>query len=179
MKAAGMRISTAAVLWTCAGFYLMAGAPSQAAADLQSYLDSGLVWLDNRDHNPAMAGLIEIDGKTAAEAAVGVRALGHPESVTLNDRWHIGSDTKAFTATLIGALVDRQILSWDETLEAALPSLAKTMHPAYRLITIRQLLSHTAGLPPLSNTETEFPTALAVVKSVRGVSAQRMAQFRR
>jgi CubicO group peptidase (beta-lactamase class C family) len=105
----------------------------------------------------------------------GTRALGHSERATVDDRWHIGSDTKAFTATLIGTLVDRHLLGFDDTLEASLPALAKTMHPAYRRITIRQLLSHTAGVPLLTDTESEFPTAAGVVKSVRGVSAQRKA----
>jgi CubicO group peptidase (beta-lactamase class C family) len=139
---------------------------------------TSLGWIQNRDHDPAIATLIEIDGRVAAQAVVGSRALGHPELVTVDDRWHIGSCTKAFTATLIGTLVDGKVLSWDEPLESLLPALAKNMDPAYRRIALRQLLSHTAGLPPLTNTVTDFPTALTVVKSVRGASAQRMALAR-
>jgi CubicO group peptidase (beta-lactamase class C family) len=149
-----------------------------ASTPLQSYLEGGLGWLQDQDHNPAIAALVQIDGRVDAEAATGRRALGHPEMVTVDDRWHIGSDTKAFTATLIGTLVDRHVLSFDDTLERSLPALAPMMNPAYRRITIRQLLSHTAGLPPLGNTETDFPTARRVVRSVRGVSAQRMALAR-
>jgi CubicO group peptidase (beta-lactamase class C family) len=157
----------------------LAGSPAaQADAALQSYLEQALAWLQHRDHNPGIAALIQIDGKVAAEAAIGNRALGHSESVALDDRWHIGSDTKAFTATLIGTLVDQRVMTFEDTLEASFPALAKTMHPAYRHVTVRQLLSHTAGLPPLTNTETDFPTALAVVKSVKGVSAQRAALVR-
>jgi CubicO group peptidase (beta-lactamase class C family) len=170
--------SIAAAVLASAALFLVVSGPAHADTELQSFLEQALGWLRNRDHNPAIAALIQIDGKVAAEAAVGSRALGHPESVTVEDRWHIGSDTKAFTATLIGTLVDRKVLTWDETLEASLPALARTMHPAYRRITIRQLLSHTAGLPPLTNTETEFPTALMVVKTLNEVSAQRMALAR-
>lgn len=158
--------------------FLLGSSAAHADTELQSYLTHALAWMQNRDHNPAIAALIQMDGKVAAEAVVGSRALGHPQPATVNDRWHIGSDTKAFTATLIGTLVDRQVVSLDDTLETSLPALANTMHPAYRRITIRQLLSHTAGLPPLTNTETEFPTAQTVVRSVRGVSAQRMALAR-
>jgi D-alanyl-D-alanine carboxypeptidase len=154
---------------------LLSVTPAYADAALQSFLEEALPWIQQRDHNPAIAALVQIDGKIEAEAAIGTRALGHSERVTVDDRWHIGSDTKAFTATLIGTLVDRHLLGFDDTLEASLPALAKTMHPAYRRITIRQLLSHTAGVPPLTDTETEFPTAAGVVKSVRGVSAQRNA----
>jgi len=170
--------SMAAAVLASAALFLVGSTSARADTELQFFLEQALGWLRNRDHDPSIAALIQIDGKVAAEAAIGSRALGHPESVTVDNRWHIGSDTKAFTATLIGTLVDRKMFAWEDTLEASLPALAKTMHPAYRRITIRQLLSHTAGLPPLTNTETEFPTALTAVKSVRGVSAQRMALAR-
>lgn len=170
--------SMATAVLASTALFLVGSTSARADTELQPYLEHALGWIRNRDHNPAIAALIQIDGTVAAEAVIGDRALGHPESVTLDDRWHIGSDTKAFTATLIGTLVDRRVLAWDDTLATSLPALAKTMHPAYRRITIRQLLSHTAGLPPLANTKTELPTALTVVKSVRGVSAQRMALAR-
>lgn len=166
-----MRISIA-VMWTCAGFFLMTSAPSHADSDLQSYLGGALTWLRHRDHDPAIAAFIQIDGKVAAEAAVGVRALGHPEPVTVEDRWHIGSDTKAFTATMIGTLVDRHVMSFDDTLEASFPALAKSMNPAYRNITVKQLLSHTAGLPP-GTTDESPPPLLAAIASADGISAQR------
>jgi CubicO group peptidase (beta-lactamase class C family) len=170
--------SMAVAVLAFAALVLVGSTSSRADTELQPYLEHALGWIRNRDHNPAIAALIQIDGMVAAEAVIGDRALGHPESATVDDRWRIGSDTKAFTATLIGTLMDRQVLAWDDTLAASLPALAKTMHPAYRRITIRQLLSHTAGLPPLTNGETELPTALTAVKSVRGVSAQRMALAR-
>jgi len=173
-----MRASMAAGVLTLTAFFLVVSRPAHADPQLQSFLEGALRWLQNRDHDPAIAALIQIDGQVAAEAAVGHRALGLDESVTLNDRWHIGSDTKAFTATLVGTLVDQHVMAFDDTLEVSLPALAKTMHPAYRHITVRQLLSHTAGLPPLKNTETEFPAAVSAVKSVQGVSAQRAALAR-
>jgi len=158
----------------CAALILLTSAAAYADIALQSYLEGALAWLRHRDNNPAIAALVQIDGKIAAQAAIGSRALGHPEPVTIDDRWHIGSDTKAFTAALIGTLVDGKVLTFEDTLEDSLPKLAKTLHPAYRRVTLRQLLSHTAGLPALSNTETEFPAAIGAVRSVRGVSAQRM-----
>jgi CubicO group peptidase (beta-lactamase class C family) len=39
------------------------------------------------------------------------------------------------------------VLRWDTPLEAMLPDLAATMQPAYRSVTLLQLLSHKAGLP--------------------------------
>ena len=173
-----MRTSMTAGVLTLTALFLVVSRPAHADAQLQSFLEGALRWLRNRDHDPAIAALIQIDGQVAAEAAVGHRALGRDEPVTLDDRWHIGSDTKAFTAALIGTLVDQHVMGFDDTLEVSLPALAKTMHPAYRHISVRQLLSHTAGLPPLKNTETEFPAAVSAVKSVHGTSAQRAALAR-
>ena len=168
-----MRWSITTLAVSSVAVILVSGASAYSDAALQSYVDGGLTWLRNRDHTPGIAALVQIDGKVAAESAKGSRALGHPEPVTVDDRWHIGSCTKAFTATLIAILAERHVLSLDDTLEVSFPSLAKTMHPAYRHVTVRQLLSHTAGLPPLSDTETDFPAAIAALRSVRGVSAQR------
>jgi D-alanyl-D-alanine carboxypeptidase len=103
-----------------------------------------------------------------------MRALGHSERVTVDDRWHIGSDTKAFTATLIARLVERRVMSFDDTLAASFPAFAKSMSPAYRGVTVKQLLSHTAGLPSLTTPE-ELPAFLDAIKSANGLKAQRTA----
>ena len=66
--------------------------------------------------------------------------------VTENDQWHIGSLTKAMTATLVGALVEGGYLEWDTTPLDVWPELASSIHAELRGISIRQLLAHTAGL---------------------------------
>ncbi len=146
--------------------------------DLQSFLEKTLSAARGKDHLPAVAAVIQIDGKIAAEAALGVRALGHSEKVTTNDRWHIGSDTKAFTATMIARLVERGVVHFDDTLTISFPAFAEAMDPAYRKVTVLQLLSHTAGLPPLTN-DKDLPPFLAVIKSAEGVKAQRQAIARK
>lgn len=173
-----MRRSTTAAILVWSAVSLVVNTTAHADVALQSFLEQALAWLRARDHDPAIAALIQIDGKVEAEAAVGSRAVGHLASVTVDDRWHIGSDTKAFTATLIGTLVDRHEMTFEDSLGASFPALADIMNPGYRHVTVRQLLSHTAGLPPLKDPETEFPAALAAVKSVDGVSAQRAALVR-
>src|SRR5579864_487931 len=117
---------------------------THAGAVLQTSLEQTLATARDEHHLPAVASLIQIDGKLAAEAAVGVRAQGHPELVTTNDRWEIASDTKAFTSTMIARLVERRVMSFDDTLAHSFPAFAKTMNPAYRNVTVTQLLSHTA-----------------------------------
>ena len=63
--------------------FLVGSTSARADTELQPYLEHALGWIRNRDHNPAIAALIQIDGTVAAEAVIGDRALGHPESVTL------------------------------------------------------------------------------------------------
>jgi CubicO group peptidase (beta-lactamase class C family) len=158
--------------------FLAASACAQADTELQTFLEQTLVAVRDKDHLPAVAALIQIDGKIAAEAALGVRALGHPETVTVNDRWHIGSDTKAFTATMIARLVEQGVMKFDDTLASSFPALAEKMDSAYRGITVTQLLSHTAGLPSMTD-DKDLPEFNAVVKSADGVKAQRAALARK
>ncbi|MFT3683913.1 MAG: serine hydrolase domain-containing protein [Phycisphaerales bacterium] len=80
----------------------------------------------------------------------GVRRAGGSTPVTLNDKWHLGSCTKAMTATLCGLLVDDGTLNWDST-------LADVFNPSrdekakitnnWRLVTLRQLTTCTGNVP--------------------------------
>ncbi|HEX5757868.1 MAG TPA: serine hydrolase domain-containing protein [Thermoanaerobaculia bacterium] len=83
--------------------------------------------------------------------AAGKRRVDRPERVTIDDLFGLGSNTKAFTATMLGALVELGVLRWGLTLAAALPDVA--MRPEYREVTLRQLLTHRAGLPPYTSAE--------------------------
>ena len=96
---------------------------------------------------PAMAAAVVFEGRPPVCAAVGVRRLGVESPVTVADQFHLGSCTKAMTATLVQVLVDGGKLRWDETLAEAFPRLAETMHEAYRKVTLLQLAAHRGGMP--------------------------------
>ena len=151
---------------------------ARADAALQLFLEQTLAAARDKDQLPGVAALVQINGRIEAEAALGLRALGHADPVTTRDRWHIGSDTKAFTATMIARLVEKHVMSFDETLAVSFPAFANEMDPAYRNVTLLQLLSHTAGLPPLTD-DKDLPPFLAVTATVRGVTAQRAAVARK
>jgi len=125
-------------------------------------------------HLPGVAASINKNGEFLAHAASGVRALGQPFRIGEQDRWHIGSDAKAFTATLIMSLSEQGKLRIDESLEEALPQLAPRMNPAYRKVTIKQLLSHASGLPPLTD-DKDLPEFLSVVSGSADPVQQRVA----
>lgn len=150
--------------------------PAAAFADAghQAFLDQTLADVRAKDQLPAAAVMIQIDGKTVASSAQGLRAIGFPEAVTLRDRWHLGSDTKAITATMIGRLVDKGLLRFDDRLQDLLPDLSETMDPAYRTVTLRQLLSHMGGLPPLTD-DADLPEFKRIIAKSKSVQAQRRA----
>ncbi len=83
--------------------------------------------------------------RTIFEYTRGIRAIGHPESVQLQDQWHLGSCTKPMTAFLIGRLVDRGLLRWTTTVGEVAPH-GIVLHPSVASITVEQLLSHSSGL---------------------------------
>jgi CubicO group peptidase (beta-lactamase class C family) len=150
---------------------------AHADAELQAFVEQTLAKARGQHKLPAVAAVVQIGGKLEAEVAMGVRASGDPEPVSTNDRWHIGSDTKAMTATLIARLVEQGKLRFEDTLADAFPQLAASMNAQYRTITITQLLSHTAGLPPLTD-DKELPPFYAATKGIAELPAQRAAVAR-
>ncbi|HEU4589416.1 MAG TPA: serine hydrolase [Steroidobacteraceae bacterium] len=147
---------------------------AHADAELQAFVDKTLADVRARTDVPAVAVLVQINGRIEAQAAQGVRAVGRGEAVTLDDRWHLGSDTKAMTATLIARLVEQGYLRYEDTMARIFPGIAARMNPALHDVTVAQLLSHTAGLPGLRS-DREMAAYLRVIKSEKKVRAQRAA----
>jgi CubicO group peptidase (beta-lactamase class C family) len=100
---------------------------------------------------PALAAAVTRAGTVVAAGATGVRVLGGDSKVTIDDRFHLGSDTKAMTATLAGMLVDAGRLQWTSTIGDVLGDVISSINPALAAVTLEQLLSHTSGIP--SDTE--------------------------
>ena len=78
----------------------------------------------------------------------GERRIGKGDLITPADRMHLGSLTKAISATVIGALAEKQLMTLETTIGQTFPELSSKIQPAYRNVTARQLLTHAAGLPP-------------------------------
>ncbi len=100
----------------------------------------------DRHDLPALAAIIVAEGQIADQAASGLRSITNSVVVTTADRWHIGSVTKAMTATLAAILVEQSVISWDTTPLDIWPEDAASMHPQYQSVTVVDLLSHQAGL---------------------------------
>jgi CubicO group peptidase (beta-lactamase class C family) len=74
----------------------------------------------------------------------GRRIAGRSDPVVSGDAWHIGSCTKAMTATLLARLRARGLVDFGAPLGDHLPGLA--MHPAFAATPLRAFLSHDAGI---------------------------------
>lgn len=96
---------------------------------------------------PALAGAIVTSRGVLAAGVTGVRKRGEPAPATLDDHWHLGSNTKTMTATLVARLVEQGVLKWDQRLVDCFPDDDVEIHPDLQSVTITQLLSHRAGLP--------------------------------
>lgn len=94
---------------------------------------------------PGIAAMVVKDGEVVAEGAAGVRRLGQPALVTLDNRFAIGSITKRMTGLMIARLVDAGKLKFESTLSELLPDMP--MRDEYKKVTIQQLLDFTGGIP--------------------------------
>src|SRR5450756_2248116 len=63
-------------------------------------------------------------GSVVDVAVGGVRKAGGTDAVTSKDLFHLGSMTKAMTATMLATLVQEGKLSWDMTMAEAFPAIA-------------------------------------------------------
>jgi CubicO group peptidase (beta-lactamase class C family) len=82
--------------------------------------------------------LVAVDGKTVVERYYDSRA---------DESTNVASVTKSILSTLIGIAVSEGDLTIDQTLRELLPSYAEVMTRQVGAITVRQLLTMTAGLP--------------------------------
>lgn len=95
---------------------------------------------------PALAAGAIKQGKLVAVGAVGLRMVGADAEVTVDDKFHIGSCTKAMTATVAAVVVESGKLKWDSTISAVFPERREKIHAEFREITFEMLLTHRAGL---------------------------------
>ena len=96
---------------------------------------------------PGLGGaLLTVDG-LLTQAVAGVRKAGTEVEVTVADLWHLGSNTKAMTATLAALAVQAGKLRWDSTLGEVFPQQEDLKKSLLSQATLAHLLTHWSGLP--------------------------------
>jgi len=95
---------------------------------------------------PGLAIAVVKDGKIVFSKGFGVRELGKTGKVNEHSLFAIGSTTKAMTAAAIGMLVDEGKVKWDDPVTKHLPDFQLYDPWVTREVTVRDLLTHRAGL---------------------------------
>ena len=104
---------------------------------------------------PAVGGATVTNQGVVVLDVAGRRKHGDPTAVAPGDKWHLGSDTKAMTATLLGVLIQKGAaggLSWNSTCADAFPEWAQSMK-SLKNCTFQQLMAHRSGITDVSSAE--------------------------
>ena len=123
---------------------------------------------------PALAAVATRADAVLEIDACGSRREGKPDQVTAQDLFHIGSNTKAMTATLAGILIEGGTLTWTTTTREAFSAWADDILPEYRDVTVVDLLSHRAGL---ASYEDEESPEFRDLKSLQGDPPAQRKEF--
>ncbi len=123
-----------------------AGQPTPAAIAAPKDLHDLLLPIRDKASIPALAAVAIKDGQILAQGCAGVRDVTAIDEVTINDKFHLGSCTKAMTATMIARLVDRGVLRWDMTLGQVFAD-RPAIHEKFRSARLDQLLTNRGGFP--------------------------------
>jgi CubicO group peptidase (beta-lactamase class C family) len=97
---------------------------------------------------PSAAIAIVHNGKVLRTAAYGLASLELPAPAGPHTLFEIGSITKQFTGIAVLQLAEQGKLGLDDAIEKYLPEVPAAWHG----ITLRQLLTHTSGLPDWEGT---------------------------
>jgi len=120
---------------------------------LQPLLEQFVQWQEI----PGLAiGIIENNQLVYAHA-FGVRHLGRSaEPLTTRSLFHMASITKPFVATAIMQLVERGVVALDAPVVKYLPYF-RIADDRYSQITVRQMVTHTSGIPDVEDYEWDKP----------------------
>ena len=121
------------------------------------------MWVESLIEKKRIPGAVVMlvrDGKTAYHKAYGVRELGKPTPMRVDDIFRIASQTKAITSLAVMMLWEEGKFGLDDPIGRYIPAFREQKvlskfsaadssyesKPTRRRITIRQLLTHTSGL---------------------------------
>ncbi len=112
-------------------------------------LDLGDVLEPIRQQNkvPALGAVVVRADRVVASGVTGVRQAGGTQPVTIHDRFHLGSDTKAMTATLVALLVADGTLGWTTSVADVFKDHVPDIDETWMSATLEQLLHNRGGAP--------------------------------
>jgi CubicO group peptidase (beta-lactamase class C family) len=121
---------------------LLVASPTNAQSDPLEGLDALIRQSFPEWGVPGLAIAVVKDDEVVFLNGYGVRELGSDATVDEHTVFALSSNTKAFTATAVGILVDEGKLSWDDPVIEHLPWFRLHDPWVTRMTTLRDLLSH-------------------------------------
>lgn len=146
----------------------------QALAELLPRLRERIEAFFAADKPPSLAVAVIADGQVRLSSALGWANVASRVAATPRTLYRIGSITKTFTTALVMSLRDEGKLALDAPAEQYWPEFAAIEYPfadAER-ITLRHLLTHTAGLPRLGNFDYTRPDSQVTDAVLLGALAE-------
>jgi CubicO group peptidase (beta-lactamase class C family) len=128
-------------------------APAPDAADLEARVARLVEQLEAdrvEMHVPGMAIAVVKDDEVVLSRGFGHADLEAERPATSETLFAIGSSSKAFTAALVGMLVDEGVVGWDDPVATHLPGFELKVETGGEPITIRDLLCHRTGFTRMS-----------------------------
>lgn len=121
-------------------------APENVPQAVPPDLDTTVARVMDAFEVPGIALAVIKDGRIVVTRGYGVRTLGDPAPVDGRTLFGIASNTKVFTATALGLLVEEGKIAWDAPVVDYLPWFQMWDPYVTRELTIRDLLVHRSGL---------------------------------
>ncbi|MFT5322570.1 MAG: CubicO group peptidase (beta-lactamase class C family) [Planctomycetaceae bacterium] len=143
-------------LWCAALVFIIHAASFSDSSHGQAPADNGdevpltelIIRLRQENKLVGLAAMVMVNGKVVDSAVDGERKTGSGVLLEIGDRWHLGSVTKSITATMIARLVETKQMKqmkWSDSIGDRFPDAS--IHEDWKPVTLRQLLTHTAGAP--------------------------------
>ncbi|MEW6270125.1 MAG: serine hydrolase domain-containing protein, partial [Thermodesulfobacteriota bacterium] len=138
--------ATAIGLALCIGL-VGAGARDACSSLIDTDLDRALQDVVSAPDGPPGAIAIVQRGNRIRVFSAGLGDVANRRRMRPTDRMRIASVAKAFSGAVALSLVDRGVLSLDDTIGELLPGLGN----GWEDVTLRQLLNHTSGVPSFTS----------------------------
>ena len=168
-------IKTARTLWffTSAALILLFGSVANSSdRSIDKSVDEYVRDVMAKRHIPGMALAVIQGGRIERVAAFGQASLEFQVPVTPATLFPIASVTKSFTAVGVMKLIETGQVKLDEPIGTYLGDLPET----WRGVRIRELLSHTSGLPDVVKPNSAIPLA-QTPREVMSLLADRPLEF--
>ena len=124
--------------------------PKEANPRLQELLndyDKEIIALAQEASTPGAAVAVVHDSTIVFLKPYGVKKAGDSDSVDVNTVFRIASVSKCFASFLTGILVEDTVFSWDDRVIDYVPNFTLKSPEETQRLRIRNVLSHTTGLP--------------------------------